>query len=117
MGTNSDKDKSIVKRKVICIISVMLRRRSTSSFSSTGSIPSHQSSIQDAEIVREGWLRKKGHLFATVKSRYFILYVDGHLVYLKNAKKKKQKGSVELAMSDIIAPHPTKKNDKASRFQ
>ncbi|RLO01530.1 hypothetical protein DYB28_001181, partial [Aphanomyces astaci] len=53
-----------------------------------------------------------GHLFATIKSRYFVLYADGHLVYLNDVKKKKQKGSVVLAMSDIVAPHPTKKNDK-----
>ncbi|RHY12146.1 hypothetical protein DYB25_005203 [Aphanomyces astaci] len=90
---------------------MMFMRRSTSSLSSTGSSPAQQSML-DADIVREGWLRKKGHLFATIKSRYFVLYADGHLVYLNDVKKKKQKGSVVLAMSDIVAPHPTKKNDK-----
>ncbi|KAF0721030.1 hypothetical protein AaE_010204, partial [Aphanomyces astaci] len=94
---------------------MMFMRRSTSSLSSTGSSPAQQSML-DADIVREGWLRKKGHLFATIKSRYFVLYADGHLVYLNDVKKKKQKGSVVLAMSDIIAPHPTKKNDKLFGF-
>ncbi|RLO02601.1 hypothetical protein DYB28_013997, partial [Aphanomyces astaci] len=79
---------------------MMFMRRSTSSLSSTGSSPAQQSML-DADIVREGWLRKKGHLFATIKSRYFVLYADGHLVYLNDVKKKKQKGSVVLAMSDI----------------
>ncbi|ETV74877.1 hypothetical protein H257_10913 [Aphanomyces astaci] len=94
---------------------MMFMRRSTSSLSSTGSSPAQQSML-DADIVREGWLRKKGHLFATIKSRYFVLYADGHLVYLNDVKKKKQKGSVVLAMSDIVAPHPTKKNDKLFGF-
>ncbi|KAF0698835.1 Aste57867_10559 [Aphanomyces stellatus] len=77
----------------------MLLRKSTSSFSSQ-SLP--RLSLDEVDVLHEGWLKKKGHLFSTVKSRYFQLTADGRLAYFKDEKCKKQKGMVLLGMSDSV---------------
>ncbi|CAK4245278.1 unnamed protein product [Aphanomyces euteiches] len=93
----------------------MMLKKASSSLSSTHSLQIQTQS--EGQVAREGWLKKKGHLFSTIKSRFFVLATDGHLAYFKDNKKKKQKGLVVLDMSDTIMPLPTKKHDKVFGFE
>lgn len=69
----------------------------------------------DGNVVKEGFLTKKGHVLRTQKERYFVLrqHTLSYFRVKRSEKKTKPpmqpsslKGMLELAASDVITPAP-----------
>lgn len=54
----------------------------------------------------EGWLQKKGHIFSTMKKRFFILE-DNCLSYYETDDLKKKKGEYVLDADSHVEVDPS----------
>lgn len=62
-----------------------------------------------SEIVREGWLCKEGHVYKTLRERYFILSKTGVLSYYKDIRKLKNPSGEIYLYNAIVQKEPQKR--------
>jgi ankyrin repeat protein len=67
-----------------------------------------------SEVVKEGWLYKEGHVYKTVRQRWFILRKNGTLSYYKDIRKlKSPSGEIQLYKA-IVQKEPSKRGNSTA---
>jgi ankyrin repeat protein len=66
------------------------------------------------EIVKEGWLLKEGHIYKTIRQRFFILRKSGVLSYYKDIRKLKHPSGNIYLYNSVVQKEPNKRGTIAS---